>query len=75
MSVEYQVLFNLAIGAAAFFGGWMVNRLTITIDRLDQDIRNLPMHYVSKDDYRTDMAEIKSSLKDIFDLLRHKVDK
>ncbi len=73
--MDYQVLFNLVVGAAAFFGGWMVNRLTQTIDRLDQDIRGLPMHYVSKDDYRSDMAEIKSSLKDIFDLLRNKVDK
>lgn len=73
--MDYQVLFNIAIGAAAFFGGWMVNRLTQTIDRLDQDIRQMPIYYVSKDDYRADMSEIKESLKDIFDLLRSKVDK
>lgn len=73
--MDYQVLFNIAIGAAAFFGGWMVNRLTQTIDRLDQDIRQMPIYYVSKDDYRNDMAEIKQSLKDIFDLLRSKADK
>lgn len=73
--MDYQVLFNLAVGIGAFLGGWMVNRLTQTIDRLDQDIRGLPMHYVTKDDYRSDMAEIKSSLKDIFDLLRSKADK
>jgi len=73
--MDYQLLFNLAIGSAAFFGGWMVNRLTQTIDRLDQDLRQMPMHYVSKDDYRADMGEIKESLKDIFDLLRSKVDK
>lgn len=73
--MDYQLLFNLAIGCAAFFGGWMVNRLTQTIDRLDQDIRQMPIYYVSKDDYRADMSEIKESLKDIFDLLRSKVDK
>lgn len=73
--MDYQVLFNIAIGVAAFFGGWMVNRLTQTIDRLDQDIRQMPIYYVSKDDYRNDMAEIKQSLKDIFDLLRSKADK
>lgn len=73
--MEYQTLFNIALGAAAFFGGWMVNRLTQTIDRLDQDIRKMPLEYVSKNDYRNDMAEIKESLKDIFDLLRSKVDK
>lgn len=73
--MDYQVLFNIAIGVAAFFGGWMVNRLTQTIDRLDQDIRQMPIYYVSKDDYRNDMTEIKQSLKDIFDLLRSKADK
>jgi len=73
--MDYQTLFNIALGASAFFGGWMVNRLTQTIDRLDRDVRKLPLDYVSKNDYRSDMAEIKESLKDIFDLLRSKVDK
>lgn len=73
--MDYQVLFNVAIGGAAFLGGWLVNRLTQTIDRLDQDVRKLPLDYVSKNDYRSDMAEIKESLKDIFDLLRSKADR
>ena len=73
--MDYQVLFNVAIGGAAFLGGWLVNRLTQTIDRLDQDVRKLPLDYVSKNDYRSAMAEIKESLKDIFDLLRSKADR
>jgi predicted RNA-binding protein with EMAP domain len=73
--VDYQVLFNLAITAAAFFGGWTLNRIYSAIDRLDNDVRNLPHEYVSKDDYRTDMKEIKEQLSKIIDKLDGKADK
>jgi predicted RNA-binding protein with EMAP domain len=73
--VDYQVLFNLAITAAAFFGGWTLSRIYAAIDRLDADVRNLPHDYVSKDDYRTDMKEIKEQLSKIIDKLDDKADK
>lgn len=73
--MDYQVLFNLSITAAAFFGGWTLNRIYTAIDRLDKDVRDLPRVYVSKDDYREDLREIKELLGAIFKRLEHKVDK
>lgn len=73
--MDYQVLFNLAVGAAAFFGGWTLNNITKAIERLDKDIRDLPHDYVSKDDYREDIREMKDILRQIFDKLDAKVDK
>lgn len=73
--MDYQVLFNLAITASAFFGGWTLSRIYAAIDRLDNDIRAFPHDYVSKDDYRTDMKEIKEQLSRIIDKLDGKADK
>ncbi len=72
---EYQVLFNIILGVAAFFGGWMVNNLTRSIERLDKDVRQMPLTYVSRADYRQDINEIKDMLGKIFDKLDTKVDK
>jgi hypothetical protein len=73
--VDYQVLFNLAVTVAAFFGGWILSRIYTAIDRLDDETRNMPKTYVSKDDYREDLREIKELLGAIFKRLDHKVDK
>lgn len=73
--MDYQVLFNLSITAAAFFGGWVLNRIYMSIDRLDKDVRDLPHVYLAKDDYKSDMRDIKDMLNKIFDKLDSKVDK
>jgi len=73
--METQQLFNIAIGLAAFLGGWVLNNITKAIERLDSDIRALPATYVSKDDYRRDIDDIKEMLGKIFDKLDSKVDK
>ena len=73
--MDYQVLFNIAVAIAGFFGGWTLNRIYQAIDRLDADVRQMPAHYVARDDYRADMVEIKGMLGKIFDKLDSKVDK
>lgn len=73
--MDYQVLFNLAITAVAFFGGWTLNRIYSAIDRLDNDVRSMPHDYVSKDDYRSELKEIKEQLNKIIDKLDGKADK
>jgi hypothetical protein len=73
--MESQQLFNIALGLAAFFGGWVLNNITKAIERLDNDVRQLPTSYVSKDDYRRDIDEIKDMLGKIFDKLDTKQDK
>jgi hypothetical protein len=56
------MLFNIIVGIAAFFGGWTLNRITRMLDRMDDDIRDLPHDYVSKEAYKTDIADIKGML-------------
>lgn len=73
--MDYQVLFNIAVTIAAFFGGWVLNRIYSAIDRLDDDVRELPRVYVSKEDYREDVREIKEMLNAIFNRLDNKADK
>jgi len=73
--MDYQVLFNIALTIAAFFGGWVLNSIYRSIERLDHDVRALPHLYVSKDDYRHDIDEVKAMLSKIFDKLDSKVDR
>ena len=73
--MDYQVLFNIAVAIAGFFGGWTLNRIYIAIDRLDSDVRNMPHDYVSRDDYKADIRDIREMLGKIFDKLDNKADK
>ena len=73
--MDYQPAFNLAIGAAAFFGGFLFNKLWAAIDKLDNEVRELPKIYVVKDDYKSDIHDIKGMLRQIFDMLALKADK
>jgi hypothetical protein len=66
---EYQVLFNIILGVAAFFGGWVVNNISRSIERLDEDVREMPKVYVTKADYKDDINHIKITLDRIFDLI------
>ena len=73
--MDYQVLFNAAIGLAAFFGGWTLNSITKAIERLDADVRSMPHDYVGKSDYKEDLKEVKDLCRQIFDKLDAKQDK
>ena len=70
-----QMLFNIIIGVAAFFGGWILNNISRTIERLDKDVRQMPHTYVTRADYRADIDEIKGMLNRISDKLDAKADK
>ena len=73
--MDSQVLFNIAVAIAGFFGGWVLNNIHKSIDRLDVDVRALPHTYVSREDYKDDMREVKDMLNKIFDRLESKQDK
>jgi hypothetical protein len=73
--MDYQVLFNIAVAVAGFFGGWTLNRIYQAIDRLDADVRQMPSHYVARDDYRNDIRDIRDILGKIFDKLDNKADR
>lgn len=73
--MDPQVVFNVVVGLAAFFGGWTLNSITKAIERLDNDVRAMPLTYISKEDYHRDIAEIKDICKQIFMKLDNKADK
>lgn len=73
--MDNQQLFNGIVAVAAFLGGWILNNITKSIDKLDNDVRNMPHNYVSKDDYHRDVTEMKEMLNKIFDKLDGKADK
>lgn len=73
--MEMQALFNIIVGVAAFFGGWVLNSITKAIERLDRDVRDMPHMYVTKEDYHRDIDELKDICKQIFDKLDGKADK
>jgi hypothetical protein len=70
-----QSLINVGFAIAGFFGGWVLNRITKSLDRLDEEIRQFPNKYLAKDDYHRDLAEIKVMLDKIFSKLDNKADK
>jgi hypothetical protein len=70
-----QILFNIIIGIAGLFGGWILNNISRSIERLDKDVRAMPLTYVTRADYRADIEEIKAMLNRINDKLDAKADK
>ena len=54
---------------------WILNRLSTSVEKIEDSIKDMPIRYVAKDDYRQDISEIKSMLGDIYKELRTKADK
>jgi cell fate (sporulation/competence/biofilm development) regulator YmcA (YheA/YmcA/DUF963 family) len=73
--MDNQQLFNLVVSVAGFLAVYTLNGLTRKIQRMEDELKTLPHDYVQKDDYRSDMREIKEMLKQIFDKLDNKQDK
>ena len=73
--MDVQVLFNIVVGLAGVFGGWILNNISRSIEKLDEDVRNMPLTYVTQNHYQRDIDEIKSMLRLIFDRLESKADK
>ena len=75
MNMDTQQIFDIIIGLSAFMGGWILNNITKAIERLDNDVRDMPKDYVTKEDYHRDIDEIKDICKQIFNKLDDKADK
>jgi hypothetical protein len=73
--MDNQQIFNIIVSIAGFLAVYVFNSTTKQIQRLEDKINELPKEYVAKDDYRSDITEIKSILKQIFDKLDNKADK
>ena len=80
--MDTQILFNIIVGIAGLFGGWILNNISRSIEKLDEDVRDMPLTYVTQDSYNRDQSryqrdidEIKGMLRLIFDRLEDKADK
>jgi len=73
--VDNQQLFNLVVSIAAFLAVFVFNWITRKIQRLEDEMKQLPHDYVQKDDYRSDVKELKDMLRQLFDKLDAKADK
>lgn len=77
--MDNQQIFNFVVAIAAFLAVFVFNQVTRKIQKLEDESaamrENLLKDYVQKDDYKADIAEIKSILRQIFDKLDSKQDK
>lgn len=73
--MDSQTLINILFGVSGAFGGWILNSLSRSILRIEDKLSEMPLQYVTRDDYRSDIADIKGMLSRIFDKLDNKVDK
>jgi uncharacterized membrane protein len=77
--MDNQQIFNFVVAIAAFLAVFVFNQTTRKIQKLEDDAsamrERLLQDYVQKDDYKADIAEIKTILRQIFDKLDGKADK
>ena len=73
--MENQQLFNIVVSVGGFLMAFVFNWMTRKIQKLEDQVAELPKEYVTKDDYRSDIREVKDILRQIFDKLEAKQDK
>ena len=77
--MDSQDLINLAFGASASVLGWFARELWSAVKELKSDLtklrEELPRNYVARDDYKSDIREIKEMLTKLFDRIDNKADK
>jgi len=74
--MEMSDIFLTLVGVIIAMLGWFMSRLADTVNKLEHNITNcqtnMPINYVLKEDYKTDMVEIKKMLSDIYRIIREK---
>ena len=77
--METQQLLNVVLSVAMTVIGWFARELWAAVKDLKADLaklrEDLPKHYVSKDDYREDIRDLKEIMNKVFDRLENKQDK
>ena len=74
-----QQTLNLVMGTALTVLGWFARELWSAVKELKNDLSHLreqlPKTYVYRDDYKSDIQNIKNIVQRIFDKLEEKADK
>ena len=77
--MENQHLINMFLGIGMTVVGWFARELWAAVKELKVDLaklrEDLPKDYVSRDDYKDDIRDIKGMLAKIFEKLENKADK
>jgi len=77
--METQQFINFILATVCSVIGWFARELWTALKELKTDLaklrEDLPKTYVDRNDYRSDMHDIKSMLGKIFDKLDGKQDK
>ena len=77
--MENQNLINIFLGLGMTVVGWFARELWAAVKELKSNIsqvrEQLMKEYLTKDDYREDIREIKMMLAKIFEKLENKADK
>ena len=67
-----QTLLNWLFGSVMAILGWLGKTLWDAVQELKNDMKdievNLPKDYVSKEDYKSDIKDIKDMLKELYDM-------
>lgn len=74
-----QDLYNIIVGVSGAAIGWVLKVVWESVRSLQADMktieREIHTKYVTKDDYRADIVELKDMCKAIFERLDRKADK
>jgi hypothetical protein len=70
--MENPAAFNIVVTIAGFLAGWVLNNITRNLN--SAEIASFPLVYVTKDEYRRDIDELKDICKQIFAKLDNKAD-
>jgi hypothetical protein len=60
MELTGQIIFDAVILIAGFLAAWAYTRIFTLLDRLGQDLKEIPEKYVAKDDYREERTFARS---------------
>ena len=77
--MDWQTAFAAILGLAMAALGWWARIMWDSIRSLQNEMTNFQQHvsetYIRRDDHKDDMVEIKSMLRQIFEMLNNKADK
>jgi uncharacterized UPF0160 family protein len=74
--MDTQSLLNLLFSSAGLILGWFLRELWSAVKELKGDLaklrEELPKEYVTKNDYREDVKELKDMISKLFDILENR---
>lgn len=77
--MEPSLIINIIMSFVLMGMGWIMRIIWDSIKRLQKDMSDMERHtsetYVRRDDYRDDIAEMKSMLRQLFELVNSKQDR